>query len=114
MLRWRHAGDCSRSKLFPACSAETAADPQNVVEVLWHTFSEHYPFFAEKEIDWNLVGEQARAQVSRDTDDQALFEVLLSMVEPLKDAHTFLNADSIERGYGGSRDTEFPLGPPAR
>lgn len=73
-----------------------AASPYAVFR---QSFSEHYPFFADKGIDW-----QGESKDSTYT-GQVLFEQLTALVTPLNDAHIALIAPAIDGYYFGNEQT---------
>ena len=75
-----------------ACASASATDPVVTFEVFWHTYAEHYPFFAAKGIDWRQVGERGRRLVNTHTTNDELFSILCNMIVPLRDAHVALEA----------------------
>ena len=92
-----------------ACAETTPDTPVANYDVFWTTFSEHYPFFAMKGIDWQAVRETSRARVADDTSPEQLYELLMEMITPLEDAHTSLVAEALDRQFIGVRhDPEFP------
>ncbi|MEM9405676.1 MAG: S41 family peptidase [Acidobacteriota bacterium] len=103
-----------RDELPDRCAGATQADPKTVVDVFGQTFADHYPFFADRGVDWDSVRREAAATVNAEMGDEELYETLVAMIAPLRDAHTSIQAPSIERSYFGSRDSEVPLGPEAR
>jgi C-terminal processing protease CtpA/Prc len=71
--------------------------------VFAQTWAEHYISFEAKRTDWAAVVATARAKVTPATTPEALFEILQGMISPLEDAHTFIRAGPIDRGYQGFR-----------
>ena len=92
-----------------ACSRETANDPLTNFEVFAATFAAHHGFLKRRGVDWAAVTKEHRAKVSARTKPEELFEVFKAMVEPLHDAHTFIGARDIKRGFGGSRPGTLKL-----
>jgi hypothetical protein len=114
--RWlRLDGLASRRRLtrideLPArCLAPAPSDPLSVFDVFRQTFAEHYPFFEMKGVDWSAVGERERRRLTAQSSPEELFEVLQNMLEPLEDAHTYLSAGDLDRGFGGRRPDPNPL-----
>ena len=66
------------------------ANPIQNFEVLWHTFDEHYAFFARQTVDWQATYDQYRPQVTAAMPERALFDLLVAMLEPLQDGHVGL------------------------
>jgi hypothetical protein len=89
------------------CSKAAPSDPISVFDALWATYSENYPFNANKGVDWDAARAEYRPQVHADTTPAQLFEILSSMIRPLHDMHTHLFAMDVGLGYDGWRpDTE--------
>jgi len=68
------------------------SDPEKNFEVLWKTFHNRYPFFELRNVDWNKQYEIYRPQVTSETSDEELFDVLRRMLDPLDDGHVELKA----------------------
>ncbi|HMI86566.1 MAG TPA: S41 family peptidase [Polyangiaceae bacterium] len=95
------------ASLPSSCNAVIPADPFSVFDSLWATYSENYPFNADKGVDWDKARAEYRPQVHADTSPAQLFDILSSMIRPLHDMHTHLVATDIGLGYDGWRpDTE--------
>ena len=76
-------------------------DPEKNFEALWKTFHNRYPFFEVRNVDWNKQYEIYRPQVTSETSEEKLFDVLCRMLDPLDDGHVVLEARL--RGYRKSR-----------
>lgn len=85
------------------CGHSVPDTPITNYQVFWQTFSEHYPFFALRKMDWAAVDKQFRPQVTASTEPEDLFRILSAMIDPLHDAHTFINAKSIKQRFHGYR-----------
>jgi carboxyl-terminal processing protease len=68
------------------------SDPEKNFEALWKTFNNRYPFFELRNVDWNEQYEIYRPQVTSETSDEELFDVLRRMLDPLNDGHVELKA----------------------
>jgi len=68
------------------------SDPEKNFEALWKTFHNRYPFFELRKVDWNRQYELYRPQVTSETSDEELFDVLRRMLDPLDDGHVELKA----------------------
>ncbi len=66
--------------------------PQGNFEALWTIVDEHYCFFADKNIDWDEVGDVYRAQVRTNMSSKSLFAVMSAMLDELRDGHVNLSA----------------------
>jgi hypothetical protein len=89
-------------KLPSACVvAEGQADARRIVDVLWHTFDEHYAFFALRRVDWSAMRQRAQARVSEVDGEDPLFALLTEMLAPLQDRHVRLTAGERTFASGG-------------
>lgn len=70
-------------------------NPLRSFDHLWTTFAEHYPFFAERNVDWKALRTQFRPQAAAAKSPQQLFAVLSAMLARLKDAHVSLTAGDV-------------------
>ena len=68
------------------------SDPEKNFEALWKTFHSRYPFFELRNVDWNKQFEIYRPQVTSETSDEELFDVMRRMLDPLDDGHVELKA----------------------
>jgi len=99
-----------RNQALPeACGHKAPNTPQSNYEVFWRTFSEQYPFFALRKVDWSAVDEKFRPQVTSSTSPTELFKILRGMIEPLADAHTGIDANGVPGGrFDGYRSNTEP------
>lgn len=83
---------CLLPLLFAGCIREEEYDnsPVGNFEALWTLIDEHYCYLDYKRIDWDVVYEQYRPQITDDMGNDALFEVLGNMLAELKDGHVNL------------------------
>jgi len=65
-------------------------DPRYNFEALWQTFNEHYIYFKERKIDWNVLRTKYKAQINKNTTDFELYLILRKMIKELDDGHTFI------------------------
>src|SRR5262249_48687889 len=108
--RWLHE-DGSVSSVFlhrtesrpEVCNKPLADTPENNYAVFWQTFAEHYPFFKLRKMDWAAVDKKFRPQVAPPTPHDQLLHISSDMIEPLHDAHTFINAKPIKQRFHGYR-----------
>lgn len=68
-------------------------NPVAVFEYLWKALDEQYSFFDVKDVDWKKVYATYAPMVDDAMSDQALFDVLGSMVNVLNDAHVNVVSD---------------------
>jgi hypothetical protein len=95
------------------CAHETPGDALTSFDVFWQNFAEHYPFFSQKHVSWDSVRAAYRPRATSASPDQ-LFEIFRAMIEPLHDAHTFLQARDLNKGFAGGREDPDPIGPNGR
>jgi len=91
------------------CGQPLADTPLANYQVFWETFAEHYPFFALRRMNWSVVDGEFRPKVTAQTTPEELFRILSDMIEPLHDAHTFINAKSIQHRFHGYRPAADPM-----
>jgi hypothetical protein len=102
---WLNAGGVSSIELHRAsglpetCSHKKPNTTGWNYEVFWRTFSEQYPFFGLRKIDWSAVDKEFRPRVTEGTSPAELFKNLRSMIEPLFDAHTGIDASGVHSGH---------------
>jgi hypothetical protein len=85
------------------CSEKLADTPQNNYAVFWQTFAEQFALFPLYETDWVAVDRKYRPRVTASTTPEELFGILREMILPFHNAHTNINAASINRQYVGYR-----------
>jgi hypothetical protein len=114
--RWLHVDGSVSSILLrlsasrPEPSNQHLGDnPLTNYEVLWETFAEQYPFFALHQMDWVAVDKKFRPQITPDTKPEELFRIFSEMLDPLHDAHTSINAKSIQKRFHGFRPSGDPM-----
>ncbi len=75
--------------VFDSCTFRKAATSMQELnfEVFWQTFEDNYAFFELKGVDWKETYAKHRPNVSAETSDDELFQILTEMVRPLKDGH---------------------------
>ena len=91
------------------CVQPLADTPLTNYRVFWQTFAEQYPFFELRQMDWLAVDKKFRPQVTPESKPEELFRILSDMIDPLYDAHTFINANSIQKRFGGFRPAVDPM-----
>ena len=87
------------------CDKPTPDTPLSNFDVFATTWAEHYPFFADKKVNWDTVVATNRARVSATTTPEQLFEILSGMIAPFEDAHSSITAQSMNRRFSGVRRT---------
>jgi hypothetical protein len=79
------------------CDTPTANTPAANFEVFTRTFAEHYIAFDRRRIDWDQAVAANRGKITPSTTPRQLFNVLSSLLQPLGDLHTGLEAPSLKR-----------------
>jgi len=85
------------------CTEKLANTPQNNYAVFWQTFDEQFALFPLYHADWAAIDRKYRPRVTASTTPEELFGILREMILPLHNAHTNINAASINRQYVGYR-----------
>lgn len=79
---------------------DPADNPVSNFELLWKTVDEKYSFFSYKDISWKEVYARYRPQVNNSMSEEALFNVMASMLYELRDGHVNLQSDfDISRNW---------------
>ena len=71
-------------------------DAEHFFDIVVATFDDYYPFFALREVDWDAAVATARADLSGDTTEAELQDVLVTLLTPLNDGHVGLTTPSLE------------------
>ena len=72
-------------------SAQDQTCRLDIFEEIWTVFNTNYPYFSAKGIDWDAIHEVYRTQITDQTSDEELFEILSGMLGLLNDAHINLS-----------------------
>lgn len=91
------------AKLPSMCDRPTPDTPLSNFDVFAQTWKEHYILFDQKQVDWTAVVNRARSGVTSTTKPEALFDILQGMIAPFKDAHTFIQAPTLDRQFRALR-----------
>ncbi|MFN4000397.1 S41 family peptidase [Algoriphagus sp.] len=67
-----------------------SSDPFEVFDYLWNEVDKKYSYFELKQIDWDQIRVDYRAQIFEGMSEEALFDVLGSMLNELRDDHSNL------------------------
>ena len=85
-------------------------DPMVNYEMLWQTMEDNYAFFELRGVDWHQVDQSSRPLASQITDADALFELFLQMLTPLKDGHVKLIVDELNASWDAGFAPDWFLG----
>lgn len=81
-----------------AVSAETSS-PEEVFETVWNTFDRRYALFEVKAVDWDLLHAVYRPEVTSQTSQADLFDIITSMLSHLNDTHVMVQAPPLGRDF---------------
>lgn len=88
--------------------AQTGSNkPLKNFDVLCELFDNNYASFEEKGIDWKSRCNQFRSQVSANTSDSELFQIMTKLLKPLNDAHVVLKAKNIDSSFSATRESRI-------
>jgi hypothetical protein len=87
--------------VMSACIGEEEYDnnPKGNFDQLWEIIDEKYCYLDYKGVDWDAIGEKYRARLVDNMSNEALFEVLDSMLYHLRDGHVNLTASFNQTHY---------------
>lgn len=75
----------------PADTQELS-EPEENFEALWQTFDRNYGIFTAKKVDWDALYQIYRPQVTPETADNELFDIMSNLLGHLNDNHVRLRA----------------------
>ena len=113
-MRWlqmaANQGD-SRAQAFLSQMRKTDAPKKNF-QILWDDFNRYYVFFKSKNVNWQALYDIYAPQVTDQTDNAALFDILSSMLTHLDDGHVnliapFKYSKSANRRSEGTLNLDF-------
>jgi carboxyl-terminal processing protease len=79
--------------LPPACSDQTPWSAPRIAALVAATFADLYPSFQLRGIDWQARTAAAKAALNENSDDEALFKSLQTMLAGIEDPHVELHAE---------------------
>ncbi|MDR0995012.1 MAG: peptidase S41, partial [Tannerella sp.] len=99
--RW--IGGAFLACILAACSmeGEYSEAPRANFEALWRILDENYCFFDYKGVDWQAVHDSFALRLNDNMDNWALFHLMDSMLDQLRDGHISLIADFASDAYDG-------------
>ncbi|WP_298419085.1 S41 family peptidase [uncultured Kordia sp.] len=87
-------------------------DPLFNFESLWQTFNEHYSYFKERNIDWNVMKSKYKSKLSSESSSLELYVVLQDMLKEMKDGHVGIPLpEEIAEEYVAYKKSETPSNP---
>jgi hypothetical protein len=91
---------CSELFVQPHSSTE----PVDIFELVWSGFDRYYPFFIDKEIDWDSLYSVFRVKIDNGMSEQELYRVLSDMTKELRDGHVNIYTPFGTSAYTGWYD----------
>jgi carboxyl-terminal processing protease len=79
--------------LPPACADQTPWSAPRIAALVAATFADLYPSFQQRGIDWQARTAAAKAALDENSDDEALFKTLQTMLAGIDDPHVELHAE---------------------
>lgn len=101
--------------------AQELSQPEETFEYLWNTYDRNYALFGPKRIDWNALYRIYRPQVTAQTTDDELFDIMANLLGHLNDNHVRLRSperefrsgilgDLMRRARSGNLRADFARG----
>lgn len=94
--------------IFDSVLAQKLSEPEENFEYLWQTFDRNYGIFGPKKVDWEALYKIYRPQVTPQTTDSQLFDIMANLLGHLNDNHVRLRSPerSFQSGILGSMKME--------
>lgn len=86
-------------RLPAVCDHLTPNTPAGNFEVFTRTWAENYILFDQKKVDWAELVRVNQSKVRSETTPAELYDILVGMIEPLHDRHTFIEAPDLKRDF---------------
>ncbi len=91
----------------PGCQSSRPASA--LFEQVWSDFDQTYSYFTYKNIDWDAVKDQYRAEFEQDMTGDEFAVKINEMLQVLHDWHVYVQKPGGEwLGYNGSYETNYP------
>jgi len=90
-------------RLPAVCDHPTPNTPGGNFEVFTRTWGENYILFDQKKVDWAEVVRANQSKVRPETTPAELYDILVGMIEPLHDRHTYIEAPDLKRDFSTYR-----------
>jgi hypothetical protein len=91
------------SHLPAVCDRPTLNTPAGNFEVFTRTWAENYILFDQKKVDWTELVRANQTKVRSETMPAELYDLLVAMIEPLHDRHTYIEAPDLKRDFSTYR-----------
>jgi hypothetical protein len=90
-------------RLPAVCDHPTPNTPGGNFEVFTRTWAENYILFDQKKVDWVEVVRANQSKVRPETTPAELYDILVGMIEPLHDRHTYIEAPDLKHDFSTYR-----------
>lgn len=90
-------------RLPAVCDHPTPNTPAGNFEVFTRTWAENYILFDQKKVDWAELVRTNQKKIRPETTQAELYDILVAMIEPLHDRHTFIEAPDLKRDFSTYR-----------
>ncbi len=97
---------CVVSLLAGSPAQEPQIGPEEIFETAWKLYDLNYGVFIPKKVDWNLLYNVYRPNVTAQTTPDELFEIIGAMLKQLNDNHVSIRSESRRIGAGITSDLE--------
>ena len=75
-------------------------------DVFWHTLSENYAFFKERNLNWQNIYDEYKNKVDTINNEQELYEIFREITDTLNDEHTAVRpTEDIRKAYQKKSDS---------
>jgi len=91
-------------------AAQEINEPEKNFEHLWKTFDRNYAIFGAKHVDWQAIYKVYRPQVTPETTDDELFDIMSNMLGHLNDNHVRLSTQNMNRFFSAGYLYEHYIG----
>jgi hypothetical protein len=82
-------------------SDEFNTSPQHNFDALWRILDENYCFFDYKGVDWDEMYKKYNIEINEDMSEYELFQILVKMINELRDGHINLSSNFFFSSYEG-------------
>ena len=90
-------------RLPAMCDHPMPNTPAANFEVFTRTWAENYILFDQKKVDWAGVVQANQSKIRPETTPTELFDILVGMIEPLRDRHAYIEAPDLQRKFSTFR-----------
>ncbi len=97
---------------FSGCSElfinpDIPTEPVEIFNLVWNEFDRYYPFFIDKQVDWDSIYTVYSPRINNDLNSQQLFQIISEMLALLRDGHVNVYTPYGTSSYTGWYD-QYP------